>query len=137
MRHAITHACLCTRLKYWTCKKSSSCLTQKASRCVTDCTSKTMFFIFSLSINVLTIIFEIKKKENNAAVLTRCWFKNPSLLVTPLHCIIWNFEKKIVLFLKDFFSQSFHSCKFFHELCKKWKLKGNLIEWIMVLPNMV
>ena len=49
--------------------------------------------------------------------------------MTPLHCVISNFEKKIVLLLtKDFFSRSFHSCKFFHELCKKWNLKGNSIE---------
>ena len=49
--------------------------------------------------------------------------------MTPLHCVISNFEKKFVLLLtKDFFSRSFHSCKFFHELCKKWNLKGNSIE---------
>ena len=49
--------------------------------------------------------------------------------MTPLYCVISNFEKKIVLLLtKDFFSRSFQSCKFFHELCKKWNLKGNSIE---------
>ena len=46
----------------------------------------------------------------------------------PLHCVISNSEKKILLLTKEFFSQSFHSGKFFHKLCKKWNLKGNLIE---------
>ena len=54
--------------------------------------------------------------------------------MTPLHWVISNFEKKIVLLLtKDFFSQSFHSCKFFHKLYKKWNLKGNSIELSLFL----
>ena len=50
--------------------------------------------------------------------------------MTPLHCVISNFEKKkkVLLLTKDFFSRSFHSCKFLHELCKKWNLKGHSIE---------
>ena len=49
--------------------------------------------------------------------------------MTPLHCVISNSKKKYFLLLtKDFFSQSFHSGKFFHKLCKKWNLKGNSIE---------
>ena len=56
--------------------------------------------------------------------------------MTPLHCIISNFEKKnVLLFTKDFFSQSFHSCKFFLKLCKKCNLKGNLIELSMFLKH--
>ena len=49
--------------------------------------------------------------------------------MTPLRCVISKFEKKIVLLLtKDFFSRRFHSCKFFHEFCKKWNLKDKLLE---------
>ena len=34
----------------------------------------------------------------------------------PFHCIISNFEKKLFYCkTKDFFSQSFHCCKLFHE----------------------
>ena len=48
----------------------------------------------------------------------------------PLQYVISNFENKIIVLLltKDFFSRSFHSCKFFHKLCKKWNLKGNFIK---------
>ena len=135
MRHAITHACLCTRLKYWTCKKSSSCLTQKASRCVTDCTSKTMFFIFSLSINVLTIIFEIKKKENNAAVLTLLPDANLKILLYWWrHSIAWFriSKKNCPIVNKRLFLPKFSQFKFFHELCRKWNLKDNSIELSIV-----
>ena len=87
-------------------------------------------FYLSLSINVLTIIFEIKKKEN-AAVLTLLTDANLKILLYWWsHCIKWfriSKKKTVLLLTKDFFS-SFHSCKFFHELCKKWNLKGNSIE---------
>ena len=47
MRRAIARARLCTRLKRWRrAKKSTLCLIKKASRCATDRTSKTTFFIF-------------------------------------------------------------------------------------------
>ena len=56
--------------------------------------------------------------------------------MTAFHCIVSNFEKKIVLLLaKGFFSRSFHSCKFFSrktELCNKMQPKGNLIELSLV-----
>ena len=53
MRRAIPHARLCTRLKRWRrAKKSRPCLIKKASRCATDCTSKTTtFFIFRFLYN--------------------------------------------------------------------------------------
>ena len=46
------------------------------------------------------------------------------------HCIILNFEKNDLLLAKDFFSGSFQSCKFFHEIvsCVKMEPKGNLIK---------
>ena len=41
----------------------------------------TAFFFLSLSINVLTIMFEIKKKENDAAVLTLLTDANLKILL--------------------------------------------------------
>ena len=41
-----------TRLKRWTrAKKSTPCLIEKASRCATDRTSKTTFFVFCFLYN--------------------------------------------------------------------------------------
>ena len=37
------------------------------------------------------------------------------LFIAPFHCAILNFEKKIPLLTKEFFSRSFHSCKIFHK----------------------
>ena len=83
MRRAIASTCLCTCLKHQRrAKESTSCLTQKASRCAEDSMSKTTaFFFLSLSINVLTIMFEIKKKENDAAVLTLLTDANLKILL--------------------------------------------------------
>ena len=49
------------------------------------------------------------------------------------HCVISNLEKTSII--KDFFSQSFHSCKFFHERvsCVKNELEGNSIKLSMFL----
>ena len=62
MRCAIT----CTHLNIRDMQKSTSYLIQKVSRRAADCMSKTMFFCVSLSYYVLTIMFEIMKKENAA-----------------------------------------------------------------------
>ena len=53
MRHVIARAHLCTCLKRWRrAKKSTPCLIKKASKCVTDYTSKTtIFFIFRFLYN--------------------------------------------------------------------------------------
>ena len=52
IRHATARAHLCTCLKHWSCaKKSMPCLIKKASRCVTDRTSKITFFIFCFLYN--------------------------------------------------------------------------------------
>ena len=53
MRHAITDACLWTRLKHWRhANKSTPYFIKKASRCAADCTSKTAaFFIFHFLYN--------------------------------------------------------------------------------------
>ena len=46
MKRAIARARLHTRLKHWRrAKKSTPCLIKKASRCVTDRTSKTTTFL--------------------------------------------------------------------------------------------
>ena len=51
--------------------------------------------------------------------------------MTPFQCVISNFEKKVSLLTKDFFSQSFHGGTFFSwkgQLCKKKEPKSNLIK---------
>ena len=68
-------------------------------------------------------IFEIKKKENNAALLTLITDANlKTLLYTPLHNFKFG-KKKCSVVEKRLFL-----LKFFHELCKKWNLKGNSIK---------
>ena len=61
LRHVIAHARLCTRLRrYRRAKKSMPCLIKKASRCATDCMSKTtVFFIFYFLYNTKIL------RENN------------------------------------------------------------------------
>ena len=113
-----------------TCKKKHVLFNSKSFKVIARRLKQQRFYL-SLSLSVVAIILEINKKGKNAAslALNRCWFKNPSLLMTPLHLAISNFKKKNVLLLtKDFFSRSFHSCKFFHDLCKKCNLKGNSIK---------
>ena len=58
MRCVIAHACLCTCLKHWRpAKKSTPCLIKKASRCATDCTSKTKTcFIFLFLYNTKIVL---------------------------------------------------------------------------------
>ena len=52
MRCTIACTCLCTCLKHRRhAKKSMPCLIKRASRCATDRTSKTMFFIFRFLYN--------------------------------------------------------------------------------------
>ena len=71
------------------------------------------------------------KKENNAAVLTLLTDANLTSFfiddATPL-CNFEFWKKKSSIVNKRLFLPCFHSWKFFHELCKKWNLKGNSIE---------
>ena len=65
MRRAITHAHLCTCLKHLRGAKKAH--TKKGVRQITHLKQDFLSFIFY---KCFDYIFEIKKKENNAAVLT-------------------------------------------------------------------
>ena len=68
-------------------------MTPKASRCAADAHLKQQRFLSFTFYKCFDHIFEIKKKENNAALLTLITDANLKTFFT-LHCIISNLEKK-------------------------------------------
>ena len=76
-----THTPLYTTKTLEMCKRKHVLFDSKSFKvCGRSHVQRNVFYL-SVSINVLTIIFEIKKKENNAAVLTLLTDANLKILL--------------------------------------------------------
>ena len=144
MRHAIARTCFCTHLKHYRHAKKACLVWLKSFRLSVrshvynnnvfylplsikykDLTRKSCVFVISLvqwwKLYYIYIFFtkrttDFNKLKWNMNKKSSLLYRVIFFVKTPFHYVISNFKKKIVqLLTQDFFSRSFHNCRFFHE----------------------
>ena len=111
--------------------KLSTRVTQKRTLLILSCVFLLAWFSM-LEINCLNNRLWHMRHAIARACLCTCpkhqrYAKNiPCLIKKASRCVADDTSKTtfFILLTKDFFSYSFHSCKFFPELCKKWNLSS-------------
>ena len=131
MRRAIACARLCTPKTLETCEKACLVWLKKLQGMQQIAYLKQQHFLSFTFYKCFDHIFEIKKKENNAAVLTLLTDANLKILLYWWRYSIVQFRIsriKSSIVNKRLLLRKFSVVSFFTSCVKKWNLKGNSIK---------